>query len=64
WREQDIHICELPTDSPELNRIEILWRFMKYEWMDISAYESWHHLGRHVEKMLTGYGKDFVISFA
>ena len=64
WREQDIHICELPTDSPELNRIEILWRFMKYEWMDISAYESWHHLVRHVEKMLTGYGKDFVINFA
>ncbi|MEO1148824.1 MAG: IS630 family transposase [Cyanobacteria bacterium J06638_22] len=64
WQEQDIYIFELPTYSPELNRIEILWRFMKYEWLDIGAYESWHHLVAHVENMLTGYGNDFVINFA
>ena len=28
----------LPTYSPQLNSIEILWRFMKYEWIETEAY--------------------------
>jgi hypothetical protein len=28
----------LPPYSPELNLIEILWRFMKYYWLPFSAY--------------------------
>ena len=30
--------------SPQLNLIEILWRFMKYEWIELNAYESWDSL--------------------
>ena len=44
--------------------IEILWRFMKYEWMDFSAYENWPSLVAHVENMLRGFGQEFVINFA
>jgi len=42
--------------SPQLNLIEILWRFMKYEWIDRSAYESWQSLVDFVEKMLKEFG--------
>ena len=38
WRERKIEIFILPSYSPNLNLIEILWRFMKYEWLDIEAY--------------------------
>ena len=31
WEQQGLDIFYLPAYSPELNLIEILWRFMKYE---------------------------------
>lgn len=64
WAQQGLYLFELPTYSPELNLIEIVWRFMKYEWIDIKAYESWKSLTTHVEKMLVGFGDQFVINFA
>jgi transposase len=64
WAQRGLFVFELPTASPELNLIEIVWRFMKYEWIDISAYENWQSLINHVEEMLIGFGKDFVINFA
>ena len=36
WKQRNITIFELPSYSPELNLIEILWRFIKYEWIEIS----------------------------
>ncbi|MBE9064113.1 transposase [cf. Phormidesmis sp. LEGE 11477] len=64
WAARGLHLFELPTYSPELNLIEILWRFMKYEWIEIEAYQSWESLKRHVEAMLVGFGDKFVINFA
>jgi transposase len=43
WREKGLSLFFLPTYSPELNLIEILWRFIKYQWLEIDAYESWHN---------------------
>lgn len=34
WGQRQIEIFQLPSYSPELNLIEILWRFIKYEWID------------------------------
>ena len=34
WKEQALDIFYLPKYSPELNCIEILWRFIKYEWIE------------------------------
>ncbi|MEO1445152.1 MAG: IS630 family transposase [Cyanobacteria bacterium J06635_11] len=64
WAKRGLYLFELPTYSPELNLIEILWRFMKYEWIEIEAYESWNTLKNHVEEMLVGFGGKFVINFA
>ncbi|MFM2303599.1 MAG: hypothetical protein RLZZ135_1009 [Cyanobacteriota bacterium] len=44
WKERGITIFELPAYSPELNLIEILWRFIKYQWIEIDAYSSWQSL--------------------
>ena len=64
WRENNVVLFWLPTYSPELNLIEILWRFMKYEWIEFSAYESWINLVKYVEKVLIGFGDEYVINFA
>ena len=64
WAQRGLYLFDLPPYSPELNLIEIAWRFMKYEWIDIEAYESWQTLRKHVEEMLVGFGDKFVINFA
>lgn len=64
WSENNVVLFWLPTYSPELNLIEILWRFMKYEWIELSVYESWITLVKYVEKVLVGFGNEYVINFA
>lgn len=64
WKQRQIEIFQLPSYSPELNLIEILWRFMKYEWIEISAYRSWPDLVGYVEKILRKFGESYVINFA
>ncbi len=49
--------------SPELNLIEILWRFMKYHWMPFSAYVSLQCLLQSIEDILQRFGTDDVIDF-
>ena len=63
WRERGLTIFELPAYSPELNLIEILWRFIKYEWIDIDAYSSWGNLVSSVEKILKEFGQNYAINF-
>ena len=63
WTERGLTIFELPTYSPELNLIEILWRFIKYEWIDIDAYSSWETFVASVEKILREFGTNYVINF-
>lgn len=33
WSKKGLDIFFLPTYSPQLNIIEILWRFIKYQWL-------------------------------
>lgn len=63
WQERGITIFELPSYSPELNLIEILWRFIKYEWIGIDAYQSWETFVASVEKILREFGEKYVINF-
>jgi transposase len=51
-KERDLTIFELPSYSPELNLIELLWRSIKYEWLEIDAYSSWESLVSSVERIL------------
>jgi len=40
WVQKGLIIKYLPPYAPELNLIEILWRFMQYSWLPFSAYAS------------------------
>ena len=64
WLDRGVELFWLPTYSPELNLIEIFWRFIKYEWIEISAYKSWESLVEYVERVLREFGEKFVINFA
>jgi transposase len=64
WKKKNIHIFNLPPYSPELNRIETLWRFMKYQWIPFDAYASFENLRQSVNDILSNVGKQFTISFA
>lgn len=64
WSEKKLKIFWLPTYSPQLNLIEILWRFMKYEWIESKAYTSWNNLVEYVENTLKDFGTKYTINFA
>ncbi|MEM9276775.1 MAG: IS630 family transposase [Cyanobacteria bacterium P01_F01_bin.143] len=64
WKEKNLEIFWLPTYSPKLNLIEILWKFVKYEWIDIDAYSSQSKLIKYLERVLDNFGDEYVINFA
>jgi transposase len=64
WAERQLEIFWLPAYSPQLNLIEILWRLIKYQWLEFSAYKDWNSLVEAVENILKEGGKKYVINFA
>jgi transposase len=64
WKEKGLTIFWLPTYSPQLNLIEILWKKIKYEWLAPSAYDSWNNLVKSVENILKHFGSNYTINFA
>lgn len=63
WETNGLTLFFLPKYSPELNLIEILWRFMKYEWIEFDAYKGWENLVEYVEDIIIHYGTKYVINF-
>lgn len=63
WKAKGLTLFFLPKYSPELNLIEILWRFMKYEWIEFDAYRGWRYLVEYVEDIIIHYGTKYVINF-
>jgi transposase len=63
WEKQGLWIFYLPGYSPELNLIEILWRFMKYEWIEFWAYANFACLIQYVEGVIKGFGGKYKIHF-
>ena len=63
WEKQGLSIFYLPEYSPELNLIEILWRFIKYEWIEFWAYASFSHLIQYVEGVIKDFGDKYKITF-
>jgi len=48
WENLGLSIFYLPTYSPHLNPIEILWRFCKYKWLNKTHYKSWSKLKKAI----------------
>jgi len=63
WKKKNIEIFYLPKYSPHLNIIEILWRFMKYEWIEFSAYRSWKTFIAYIEDVIINFGTKYKINF-
>ncbi|WP_374762251.1 transposase [Massilia scottii] len=56
-------ICtSLPPYSPELNRIEILWKQAKYFWRKFVRHTA-GALVDEVNSIMTSYGTEFTINF-
>lgn len=64
WENKNLKIFWLPTYSPHLNLIEILWKFLKYEWIKVSAYQSRESILAYTKNVLDNFGKEYVINFA
>jgi len=64
WQENGLSVKYLPTYSPELNLIEIVWRFIKYSWLPLSAYLSFKNLKNELQQVLDGIGSEYQITFA
>jgi hypothetical protein len=56
WAAAGLRLLFLPPYSPELNRIEILWRFCKHYWLTPAAYQTPQTLLQHVSDLLLAMG--------
>ena len=64
WAAQGLTLLFLPPYSPELNRIEILWRFCKHYWLPPAAYETPLTLLLSVTGLLRQIGSaDYQVTF-
>jgi len=53
WQTRGLFIVFLPPYSPHLNKIETLWRLMKYRWLPPCAYANFVTLCQKVHDLLT-----------
>ncbi|RYF42614.1 MAG: IS630 family transposase [Cytophagaceae bacterium] len=63
WAVQGLYLYYLPPYSPELNRIEILWKQAKYYWRRFCSLKG-EELLNEVNSIFNAFGTDFTINFA
>lgn len=63
WQEKGLFIYKLPSYSPELNKIEMLWKYIKYYWMPFEAYISFEKLRESLDNIICNIGEKYVINF-
>jgi len=62
-QEKGLFIYRLPSYPPELNKIEMLWKYIKYYWMPFEAYISFEKLRESLDNILCNIGEKYVINF-
>ncbi len=63
WKEQDLYLFFLPPYSPELNKIEILWRISKYQWLSFDAFKSLQNLKEQIRHIFANINLKYKINF-
>lgn len=64
WLGHKVWAWFLPTYSPELNPIEMLWKKIKYEWLPWAAYQSFEALSTALRDITENIGGKYRINFA
>ena len=64
WAELGLQIYYLPTYCPSLNKIEMLWKKIKYDWLSFEAYSSYNNLCQELDQVLSQIGSNYYITFA
>jgi len=64
WEKLGLEIYFLPTYCPSLNKIEMLWEKIKYDWLSWEAYSSYKNLCEELDKILSQIGSKYRITFA
>lgn len=63
WARRALYLYYLPPYSPELNRIEILWKHAKHFWRRFVA-KNGADLVDEIQALMRGFGSKFTINFA
>lgn len=63
WRRRGLQLQFLPAYSPELNRIEILWRFLKHYWLTPTDYQALDTLRTRVDYIVKHIGTEYTVTF-
>ena len=64
WAKLGLKIYFLPTYCPSLNKIEMLWNKIKYDWLSWEAYSSYKNLCEELDKVLSQISSLYQITFA
>lgn len=64
WAKLGLKIYFLPTYCPSLNKIEMLWQKIKYDWLSWDAYSSYKNLCQELDQVLAQIGSLYQITFA
>lgn len=57
WQKLDLYVYFLPPYSPEFNKIETLWRFIKYKWLPLDTYANIENLKERLADILDNIGQ-------
>jgi len=64
WKAKGLRLLFLPPYCPHLNRIEVVWRMVKYHWLSPDAYTDFKTLCQSVIGILAGVGTNYQITSA
>ncbi len=64
WAKLGLKIYFLPAYCPSLNKIEMLWEKIKYDWLSWEAYSSYKNLCEELDKVLSQIGSKYLITFS
>lgn len=63
WEAKGLYLFYLPIASPHFNKIETLWRKIKYEWLETKDYLNFDTLHKALHNIFSKFGIDFNIEF-
>ena len=63
WAKKGLFLQFIPPYCPELNKIEIFWKQMKHQWLNVKDYSSLDTLKKAILKVIQDFGDIYRISF-